>query len=57
MGPAAKPYIYSVIGAGGCLLAASLGNWSSPDLLSRTIYLVLAVLASGPGQSETPAAE
>ena len=32
--------------AGGCVLAASLANWSSPDLLSWTIYLLLSVLAS-----------
>ena len=44
MGQGAKVYIYSVIAAGGCVLAASLANWSSPDLLSWTIYLVLAVL-------------
>ena len=46
MGLKTKAYIYVVIAAGGCVLAASLANWSSPDLLSWTIYLVLAVLAS-----------
>ena len=31
----AKAYIYSVIVAGGCILVASLANWSSPDLQSH----------------------
>jgi len=46
MGRAARVYIYSVIAAGACVLAASLANWSSPDLLSWAIYLVLAVVAA-----------
>jgi hypothetical protein len=46
MGEAVKTYIYSVIAAGGCVLAASLANWSSPDLLLWTIYLALTVVAS-----------
>jgi hypothetical protein len=46
MGHAAKAYNYAIIAAGVSVLAASLANWSSPDLLSWTIYLVLAVHAS-----------
>jgi hypothetical protein len=46
MGKAAKCYIYSVIAAGGCVLAVALMNWSSPDFPLWAIYLLLAVLAS-----------
>ena len=46
MGWTVKVYIYSVIAAGGLVLAASLANWSSPDPLLWAIYLVLAVIAS-----------
>jgi len=46
MGRTAKVYIYSVIAAGACVLAGALANWSSPDPLLWTIYLVLSVLAS-----------
>jgi len=46
MGRTAKVYIYSVIAAGGCVLAGALANWSSPDPLAWAIYLVLSVLAS-----------
>jgi hypothetical protein len=46
MGKAAKSYIYSVIAAGGCVLAVALVNWSSPDPLLWAIYLLLAVAAS-----------
>ncbi len=46
MGNAAKFYIYSVIAAGGCLLAVALANWSSPDRLLWAVYLLAAVLAS-----------
>jgi hypothetical protein len=46
MGLKTKVYIYAVIAAGASVLAASMANWSSPDLLSWSIYLVLAVLAS-----------
>ncbi len=43
---AAKIYIYSVIAAGGCVLAGAAANWSSPDPLPWAIYLLLSVLAS-----------
>jgi hypothetical protein len=46
MGLKTKVYLYVVIAAGALVLAASLANWSSPDLLSWSIYLALAVLAS-----------
>lgn len=46
MGRAAKIYIYSVIGGGGCVLALAMANWPSPDPLPWAVYLVLAVLAS-----------
>ena len=42
----AKVYVYCVIAAGGCVLAGALANWSSPDPLTWTIYLLLSVLAS-----------
>jgi len=46
MGRTAKVYIYSVIAAGACVLAGALANWSSPDPLLWTIYLILSVLAA-----------
>jgi hypothetical protein len=46
MGRAAKTYIYSVVAAGGLVLAVSLAHWSSPAPAPLTIYLVLALLAS-----------
>jgi hypothetical protein len=46
MGSAAKSYIYSVIAAGGCVLAVALANWSSPDPRLWGVYLLLAVMAS-----------
>ena len=42
----AKAYIYSVIVAGGCVLALALANWSSPNLLPFAIYLALTVVSS-----------
>jgi len=47
MGRTAKVYIYSVIAAGGCVLAGALANWSSPDPLSWVIYLLLSVATAG----------
>jgi hypothetical protein len=46
MGRMAKGYIYSVIAAGGLVLAASLANWSSLDPRLWTIYLMLAMIAA-----------
>lgn len=46
MGRMAKAYICGVIVTGGLILAVSLASWSSPDLRTCAIYLVLAVLAS-----------
>ena len=46
MTAAAKAYISCVIAAGGLVLAASLGNWSSPDPRLWAVYLLLAVAAS-----------
>ena len=46
MGKITKVYIYSVTAAGGCVLAAALANWSSPDPLAWTIYLVLTAVAA-----------
>ena len=46
MGRTAKVYVYSVVAAGGCLLAGALANWSSPDHALWAIYLLLSVVAS-----------
>jgi hypothetical protein len=46
MGQAAKTYIYSVIGAGGLLLAMTLDSFSPAHPGLWAIYTVLAVLAS-----------
>lgn len=46
MGKITKVYISSVIAAGGYVLGTSLANWSSPDPLAWTVFLVLTVLAS-----------
>ena len=52
MNQATKVYIYSVIASGGLVLAGALENWSSPDLLPWTIYLLLSVgVVAGEGSS------
>lgn len=46
MGKTTRLYIYSVIAAGGLVVAVALANGFSPDPMSWTIYLALTVLAS-----------
>jgi hypothetical protein len=48
MNKTTQAYIYSVITAGGLVLAGSLASWSWPDPRAWAIYLVLALLAAVP---------
>ena len=48
MNKTTKAYIYSVIAAGGLVLAGSLASGSWPDPRAWAIYLVLTVLAAVP---------
>src|ERR1700739_1082953 len=48
MNKTTQAYIYSVIAAGGLVLAGSLASWSSPDPWGWAVYLGLGVLAAVP---------